>query len=95
MSVVFPAPLAPTRPYTPPRGNDKLTDASAVFESKRRVRLLMSMTGVVSCVIASNGLVTILTRQQRLNNPATVYRSAAKREPPIRCSRSLADLQAW
>src|SRR4029078_9367488 len=70
ISVVFPAPLAPTRPYTPPRGSDRVTDASAVFESKRRVRAVMSMTGPVSGVIASNGRVTILTRQQRVNNPA-------------------------
>src|SRR5438552_6702021 len=55
MSVVFPAPLAPTRPYTAPRGIDKLTESSAVFESKRRVSSVTSMTGsptrVASAVI--------------------------------------------
>ena len=38
MSVVLPAPFAPTRPYTPPRGIDRLTEFSAVFAPKRRVR---------------------------------------------------------
>ena len=37
MSVVLPAPLAPTRPWTTPRVTDKLTEASAAVAPKRRV----------------------------------------------------------
>ena len=37
MSVVLPAPLAPTRPWTAPRVTDKLTEARAVLAPKRRV----------------------------------------------------------
>ena len=47
MSVVFPAPLAPTRPYTPPRDIDRLTESSAVIRPKRRVRSVMLITGSV------------------------------------------------
>src|SRR6185295_1754775 len=37
MSVVLPAPLAPTRPWTAPRDMDRLTEARAVLAPKRRV----------------------------------------------------------
>ena len=45
MSVVLPAPLAPTRPWTLPRVTDKLTDASAVLAPKRRVNSDTRTTG--------------------------------------------------
>ena len=37
MSVVLPAPLAPTRPYTAPGGIDRLTESRAVVAPNRRV----------------------------------------------------------
>jgi hypothetical protein len=45
MSVVFPAPFSPTRPYTAPRGTERPTEASAVLAPNRRVRPFTSMTG--------------------------------------------------
>src|SRR5262245_43800275 len=45
MSVVLPAPLAPTRPKTMPRGNVRLTSASAVVAPKRRLSDFTSTTG--------------------------------------------------
>src|SRR5262245_5730029 len=45
ISVVLPAPLAPTRPNTAPRGTARLTRSSATLAPKRRVTPRMSMTG--------------------------------------------------
>src|ERR1700730_17771330 len=45
ISVVLPAPLAPTRPKTMPRGMVMLTSSSAAFTPKRRVSALTSTTG--------------------------------------------------
>src|SRR5689334_3494021 len=45
MSVVLPAPFAPTRPYTAPRGIDRLTEDRAVRAPKRRVSPVTLMTG--------------------------------------------------
>ena len=47
MSVVLPAPFAPTSPYTPPRGTVIVTDESAVFAPKRRVNPDTAMTFTV------------------------------------------------
>ncbi len=55
MSVVLPAPLAPTRPSTMPRGSVKLTLSSAVMAPKRRVKALTSTTGS-----ANAGLLAIM-----------------------------------
>src|SRR5580704_17197335 len=44
ISVVFPAPLAPTRPKTLPRGTIILTRFSAALAPKRRVTSRISMT---------------------------------------------------
>jgi hypothetical protein len=43
MSVVLPAPLAPTRPNTEPRGTVRLTSSRAVLEPNRRVKPLIVM----------------------------------------------------
>src|SRR5437773_8101828 len=45
MSVVLPAPLAPTRPNTCPRSTLRLTPSSASFDLNRRERPLMTTTG--------------------------------------------------
>src|SRR6185369_8322686 len=45
MSVVLPAPLAPTRPKTTPRGKSTLTSSSATTAPKRRVSARTSTTG--------------------------------------------------
>src|SRR5262249_54674172 len=45
MRVVLPAPLAPTRPRTAPRGTARLTRSRATLAPKRRVRLRTAMTG--------------------------------------------------
>src|SRR5258708_5406429 len=44
MSVVLPAPFAPTRPYTPPRRKVSVTDDNASFAPNRRVSDEISMT---------------------------------------------------
>src|SRR6266567_7689315 len=61
MSVVLPAPLTPTRPYTAPRGSDSLTESSAVRVPKRRVRSKTWMTGSPMCVYTNEAQ----DRQQR------------------------------
>src|SRR6185503_18076737 len=60
MSVVLPAPFAPTRPYTAPRGRDRLTERSAVLSPKRRVssETWMTESGV--------GLLLLADREQVL-----------------------------
>src|SRR5436305_2893977 len=45
ISVVLPAPLAPTRPKTVPRGRLRLTPSRASFAPNRRVRPRTSTTG--------------------------------------------------
>src|SRR5688500_12875269 len=49
MSVVLPAPLAPTRPWTSPRGIARLTELSAVLPAKRRVRSDTATMGSGTC----------------------------------------------
>src|SRR5438046_6209342 len=46
LSVVLPAPLAPTSPNTCPRSTLRFTVSSASFDLNRRERSLMAMTGV-------------------------------------------------
>ena len=53
MSVVLPAPLAPTSPNTMPRGNVRLTLSSAALAPKRRVRPLISTTGSRGAIMES------------------------------------------
>src|SRR6188472_1733502 len=54
MSVVFPAPLAPTRPKTTPRGTARLTLSSARFAPNLRVTLWISITLSGECEPLAN-----------------------------------------
>src|SRR3954453_5540718 len=50
INVVVPAPFAPTRPYTPPRGISRLTEESAARVPKRRVRSETAITGSAAAI---------------------------------------------
>src|SRR5437588_5599646 len=59
ISVVLPAPLAPTRPKTQPRGTVRLTPSSARLGPKRRVKPRSSTTGSWATPFATPLLATI------------------------------------
>src|SRR5262249_48839613 len=49
--VVFPAPLAPTRPYTAPRDSSRLTPSSAILLPKRRLSPETEMTNALDAPV--------------------------------------------
>src|SRR5215471_3388380 len=49
ISVVLPAPLAPTRPYTTPRGTVSVTSFKAILAPNRRVTPVTAMTVSFMC----------------------------------------------
>src|ERR1051326_5907058 len=76
MSVVLPAPLAPTRPKTCPGGRDTLTESRAVVVPKRRVSLdtLMTDSLTLEPLVAPTPPPSLTHRLLRNNNePATMH----------------------